>query len=606
MGTSNFQNLIVALMVGLLVWAFVQVDVPLGVGLGAGLLVAAALTAWRVAEHRDPAAPAAGPFPFDLDKRTVVVLLGLLLVASFVVRFQQLTSRIAWADEMWTLRNFYTSDLGALLHIAFEDYWPPLHYLILNAVTRVTDTSLFWMRLPSVVFGSLTVIAMYLAGRELFRNRLAALLGSALLVGMTVHVLYSQEARVYAMHTFLAVLSAWLFYRSFWQRRISPAFLIVTTLLTYSHSFASWYFIAAQCVYVAVAAFIWSDRKAFVKGFQSQVLVLLLWMPLVAAFAWTRFSREIVVPTYWGTGQETPLGIVDVVLQYQALAVRSWAGAAFLVVAYLLSLVPMVRRRRSPGSTEAASSEEFDYAKVFVFLVCWATVPLIFSFVVTAATTLDTFGSARYHLTALPALCLLAVAGLAVVRSRPALAAVGLIVVLLPTAQLARHFREFEIDRPAMDEAAEIVLAHGDDSEPIYVVNGFRAFAYYHRGEFPAIGSARFEELAARYAHLADVSTVDTGKRGDTYAHEKFDPRIKFAGFYIWSRPDPFDEFVRDELDRGGFSAPYWLVLEQDGDGLFRDALDRAEVVCEAADTFRVTGLEVLHCGAGTRPTSGR
>ncbi|MEQ9569389.1 MAG: glycosyltransferase family 39 protein, partial [Longimicrobiales bacterium] len=584
----RFQNLILAAMMGLVIWAFVQVDAPFVLGLGAGIVTAAALVAWRRAEVRSTAdTTPPGLFPFDLSRNRALALLALLLIVSFAVRFHGLTRLIAWADEMWTLRNFYTSDLGTLLHVAFEDYWPPLHYLILNAVTRVTDTSLFWMRLPSVVFGSLTVIAMYLVGRELFRNRLAALLGAALLAGMTVHVLYSQEARVYAMHTFLTVLSAWLFYRSFWQRRISPAFLIVTTLLTYSHSFASWYFIAAQCVYVAVAGFLWKDRKAFAKGFQSQLLVLLLWMPLVAAFVWTRFSREIVVPTYWGTGQETPLGLVDVVLQYQALAVRSWAGAAFLLLAYLLSLVPLLRRRESRGSVdETGPDANFEFAKVFVFLFSWATVPLVFSFVVTAATTLDTFGSARYHLTALPALCLLAVAGMAVVKSRPALAAVGLIVLLLPSAQLARHFREFEIDRPAMDEAAEIVLTNGDDSEPIYVQNGFRAFAYYHRGEFPAIGSPRFEDRAARYGHLTDVRTVDTGKRGDTYAYEKFNPRIKFAGFYIWSRPDPFDEFVREELDRGGFTGQYWLVLEEPGDEEFRGALDRAGVVCEPADTF--------------------
>jgi mannosyltransferase len=201
-----------------------------------------------------------------------------------LLRLYTLLERPAWEDEMWTLRNIYTSSWPELFRVAFEDYWPPLHYVILNAVARVADTSLVSLRGPSVVFGVAAVAAMYPLGMELFRRRFPALVATALLAGMTSHVLYSQEARVYSLQVLLVILSALYFFRSWRQQRISPAFLLTTTLLTYSHSFSSWYFIAAQGAFLLLAWAAWRDTERFRKGFVSQLLVLVLWLPLVGAF----------------------------------------------------------------------------------------------------------------------------------------------------------------------------------------------------------------------------------------------------------------------------------------------------------------------------------
>ncbi|MBT8402476.1 MAG: glycosyltransferase family 39 protein, partial [Gemmatimonadetes bacterium] len=470
------EAVLVPTLAVLVVWAFAQLSDPYGLSLpltlGAGVLCAGGLlTAWWRERTAEASQDVRGPdvprvFPIEISSRVATIAMAALLVIAVALRFYGILDRPAWEDEMWTLRNFYTADIGELLHVAFDDYWPPLHYLILNTVARVADTSLIWLRTPSALFGCATVVAMYWLGRDLFGRRIAGVLAAMLVAGMTAHVLYSQEARVYSMHLFLAVLSAGYFYRSFHEKRISPAFLITTTLLTYSHSFASWYFIAGQCVYVAVAWLIWRDGEQFKKGFLSQLAVLLLWMPLVGAFAYSRLARDIVVPTYWATGPEDPMGLFDVVELYQSLAVRSWAGAAFLALFFALALVPLLPwwRDRAPsasrdGSDAPARDPGPSYVHAITFLLCWITVPVAFSYVVSMATTLDTFGvgASRYHLTVLPALCLLAVAGIAVVRSRTALVAVTLLLVLLPASQLKRHYRDFALDRPDVQGAVELV-----------------------------------------------------------------------------------------------------------------------------------------------------
>lgn len=627
------------LLSALVVWAFAQLARPYAIPLwpvgAAGVLVAATLLAWRRRERAGSGDDERGDlFPFDLDARRAAWLMGGLVLAALVVRFHGLMDRPAWDDEMWTLRNLYSSNWGELLRIAFDDYWPPLHYLVLNTVTRLGDTGLFWLRAPSVVFGGATIVAMYFLTRELFENQLAAVVGATFLAGTTAHVLYSQESRVYSMHLFFTVLSALFFYRSFWQRRISPAFVAATVLLTYSHSFSSWYFLGGQCVYVAVASLIWRDRRAFWKGFQSQLIVLLLWMPLVAAFAYSRLARDIVVPTYWATGPDTPPGLFSFVELYQALLVRSWAGAALTALLFGLALLPVLRRGRRVASAEVGAgartvraepeargigsagddspvgaesvTAHTRYLRVVVFLACWITVPVLFSYVVSAATSLDTYGSTRYHLTVLPGMCLLATAGVGLLRSRASLAAIATLLVVLPASQLARHHKEFARDRAAMDEAAALVRANERPDELIYVGNGFRAFAYYYRGIFPRMGSEQWDSLTAAHASLTDLYTMDSVKRGDTYAHEKFTPRIRFIGWHAFVPVEErYDLFVRRTVDEGGFDGAYWMILAP-SDHRFRAALDRYGVVCANAEHYSARGLEMLRCRPDSPPDEGQ
>lgn len=541
--------------------------------------------ALRVRERRREEA---GP-PSDLSASQATIWVAGIAAMGLALRLVNLGSRTTWEDEMWTLRNIYTADWAELFRVAFEDYWPPLHYVILNLVARVTDTGLLSLRVPSVVFGVLTLVALYPLGHRLTGRRDLAVAGVALLAGMTTHVMYSQEARVYALQLLLVVLSTDSFYRSYWERRISPAFLLWTSLLTYSHSFSSWYFLSAQGAYVILAGTIWRDRQALLKGIASQALVLLLWLPLVVAFLHARTRRGIVVPTQWATGAEATPGLWAVIEQYQGLAVRSWPGAALMGLLFLLA-VGGLRRGRSEHDGPVDP-------KATLLLLCWCAVPLLFSLAVTWFTPMKTFGEIRYHLTVLPGLCLLASAGLGAVRSRAALASVAALLVLLPAIQLPRHFRNYR--QPATDAAAAILRAARQPGETIYAGNGYRALGYYLRGITPRIGSAAWDSLTAAHAHLHDRVTQRSVKRGDTYAHEKLDPGIVYVGFHGFNPAAPLEglrRFVREERDRGGWPETYWVVLERRVREPMLALLEEEGIGCRTLETHEVRGLLVRRC----------
>jgi len=89
--------------------------------------------------------------------------------------------------------------------VTFDNH-PPLYFLLLHFVVKLTGQSEFALRFPSLAFSVLTVPLLYTVGKHLCDRRvglLAALFGAI----SPLYLWYSQEARMYTMLTFLGLLS---------------------------------------------------------------------------------------------------------------------------------------------------------------------------------------------------------------------------------------------------------------------------------------------------------------------------------------------------------------------------------------------------------------
>lgn len=113
------------------------------------------------------------------------VILWLILILAFVLRFYKLAQiplSLDW-DENSNAYNAYSilktgrDEYGNFLPItnrSFEDYKPPL-YMYLNVPTvAIFGLTPFAARLPSAVFGFLTVPAIYFLAKKLFSSELVA------------------------------------------------------------------------------------------------------------------------------------------------------------------------------------------------------------------------------------------------------------------------------------------------------------------------------------------------------------------------------------------------------------------------------------------------
>jgi mannosyltransferase len=281
------------------------------------------------------------------------IVLALILLLALWVRLRDLGRHSLWFDEAVTA---WIASKPVPELIATVDYWertPPLHYLLVRAATLVLGDSERAARLPSVIAGVGSVWLVFLIGRRLFDWRAGA--AAALLLAVSPYqVLYSQEARAYALMECLALASCCLFLRSLeesarWRTRVG--FSVVTALMLYAHLYSA-FVIVAQNVYYA-ALWIARARPGLRPGrwalMQAGVVALFApWLPTtyfwtrsVAATFWVeRFTADEITRTWWAfVGSGPALMAVGVLAVIGAASARNRRGWAFCA---LMAATPVV------------------------------------------------------------------------------------------------------------------------------------------------------------------------------------------------------------------------------------------------------------------------
>ena len=145
-----------------------------------------------------------------VHKRLSVSLIFILTLA-VALRLLNLNQSF-WLDEAAQVIES-SRHLSQQLNIA-ADFHPPLYHLVLHFWLKLGSWE--WLvRLPSVVFGVLSIYFAYLTGRVLFNQKVAIL--SALLLSVSgFHLWYSQETRPYMLFTFTAVASTYFLIQKRW------------------------------------------------------------------------------------------------------------------------------------------------------------------------------------------------------------------------------------------------------------------------------------------------------------------------------------------------------------------------------------------------------
>jgi uncharacterized membrane protein len=99
-----------------------------------------------------------------------------------------------------------------VFNYSISDFHPIGHYFILWFWGRIFGFSEVAIRMPSVLFGVITIYILYLLGKEIF-SRKVGLIAALLLAVNPLHIYYSQEARVYSFACLAVALNIYLFYK---------------------------------------------------------------------------------------------------------------------------------------------------------------------------------------------------------------------------------------------------------------------------------------------------------------------------------------------------------------------------------------------------------
>ena len=136
----------------------------------------------------------------------------MLSLLALVLRLWQLNTDL-WFDELLTLLNYVRMPAGYIIsrlpdqnnHIVFS--------LLSHASVQIFGESAWAVRLPSVLFGVMSLWALFLLGRRVLDTR-EALFACALTSVSYHHIWFSQNARGYMALLFFSLLATWIWFEA--------------------------------------------------------------------------------------------------------------------------------------------------------------------------------------------------------------------------------------------------------------------------------------------------------------------------------------------------------------------------------------------------------
>jgi hypothetical protein len=405
-----------------------------------------------------------------------------------VLRWFRIDAQSLWYDEGISAHQL-TRSYPEILRAAGLDTHPPLYYWTLKAWGETFGSSELALRSLSAVWGVVAVIVVFVLARRLFGS-LSATLAALLLAMAPLAVYYSQEVRMYAQVTALALLATYGYAsRRFWLYALAA----LATL--YSQYLGVAVLLALNAH--AVLFFRSLTRPAWVRWLVANVVVALGFAPWLPAF--------IAQQTHaLNTSPRTPLGLAaDTATAYGGGIAH---GDLFLATGGALVLLAclgfMLSRDR--------------FAATLALLLWLAPLVLVLALGVRSG-----LFEIRYLVLSLPGLAMLVALGVLHVGRRPLTAAAGVGLLMLP-AVLALQLQYFE-PTLARDDYRAVVAAIEREAKPTDVVvlsaaNQSEIFGYYYHGSLPAIGlpvdrpidaedtRRRLDALRAQYGRVWLVS----------------------------------------------------------------------------------------------------
>ena len=319
-----------------------------------------------------------------------IVLLAVITSIGLALRLNGINTSL-WLDELHTA--WVVADgLGNLPPRALIGNHTPVFFSLPWSSVRLLGATEWSLRFPSLIAGTGLIPLVYLMILQWTGCRLGALLGGSLVALDPLCMFFSQEARVYAVLQFCAVLQVLVFWYvlqrpTIWNRSLN---ILGSALLWYLHYTSVWLFCAELVFYLLVATVkkrIHPYRLG--KSVCDATVFLLLALPTIPhvigiASRRANWERFVNVPDTWDLLTLFPLDLY-------VLLPAGLLGASF---------VWRVIAGRSPRL-------QLVHANVFVMTICWLFVPLVLAWL-TSVTNVARLFFPRYLVIAYVALIVFA------------------------------------------------------------------------------------------------------------------------------------------------------------------------------------------------------
>jgi len=422
-----------------------------------------------------------------------LLTLVMLTAGATVLRFLFLARKPFWFDECFSAEIARLSWHDFVRLLWWREANMSLYYVLLRGWLHF-GSSPFFIRSFSVLCSLATLPAIFWLGSKLFDRRVG-LIAVALLSCNAYSIRYAQEGRSYALFVLLATLSSGFFVE--WVREASPrnrrGYILASALAVYAHFYAL-LLIGAQWLSVRGPNRRWDSENWEAKPADMRrawLWIGLAVLPLLAFVAKTGAGpiRWIVRP-----------GIHDLLNFWVSLAGNhGWDLLVLYAAACLAAVLPLRRRLlREQSGWETWRLQ---------FLLIWLLFPVALAVLLSLARPVFL---GRYFIFCLPALIILAAAGLANLRKTWMFSICLAAMLLLSLEGTLRYYdHDFDLEREGSEAAANYVYDHALSGDAIlfHIAEG--------RIPYEFVGSLRGKDSASKLASDPEIIFPRHGDRLD-------------------------------------------------------------------------------------------
>jgi uncharacterized membrane protein len=466
-----------------------------------------------------------------------LIILGILIL-SFILRIYKIGYYGLWLDEIYSLW-YSKSDFFSITRKLFSGGpHPPFYFWFLHFWIKFFGDSLFVLRLPSLVFGIITIYLIYWIANTLFDKR-AGLYSAFLGAIFLHHIFHSQEVRMYTLLPLLSFLSFFLFYRISKEDKRSLKFLYftITLIMIYTHFYGLLVMFAQLCYGLIFL----KEKKKKIIHFFLMCLILLLYTPILWNSVLPRISlgyktwmshtnlfsiRSIII----GYSGFLPFFFYFRSLQPSFFETLLFFGMSIVYLSIFISLFKLIRNNKN-------DREFFEKITLILFYFGSATIlPFLISFV-------KPIFDWRYTITAFPAFCILTGLGWAKINS--SLKKI-MIFLIITTSAFSNYFIYSLFPRGENEKLANLVNRVMNKEDKLVLVN----YEHYKRAlnyflpnkEMDSFPSAGFDNSISSLQENEKVIIIgDFFNQRDFESIRKHLNRLNFE--MIISQP--FDEIWR-------------------------------------------------------------
>lgn len=205
-------------------------------------------------------------------------MIWVILAIGLIIRLVGLNQSL-WLDEGINVLAAQRSTLLEMVtQYAQADFHPPAWFMVLWLWGKTFGYSEISVRMPSVIFGLLTIYFVFLIGKKLLSKELG-LIAALLLAFNPLHIFYSQEARMYSLAALAVSINIFLIIKIIKGEKVNLIVLILSNLLILLSDYVAYFIFPAELIFLLVL-----KRKEVIKkwvmGFIAAVILNILWWPV--------------------------------------------------------------------------------------------------------------------------------------------------------------------------------------------------------------------------------------------------------------------------------------------------------------------------------------